>query len=63
MAIAVAPDRTSILPGRINNVTLTSFFSSVSTVDEVGVTERVASLATRSIKKDSKMDALRLAVR
>ena len=32
-------------------------------VDEVGVTERVASLATRSIKKDSKMDALTLAVR
>jgi deoxyribose-phosphate aldolase len=35
----------------------------VASVDEVGVTERVASLATRSIKKESKMDALTLAVR
>ncbi|CAN5140261.1 deoxyribose-phosphate aldolase [soil metagenome] len=63
MAIAVAPDRTSVLPGRISNATLASFVRSVPSVDEVGVTERVASLATRSIKKESKMDALLLAVR
>ncbi len=63
MAIAVAPDRTSVLPGRITNATLASFVRSVPSVDEVGVEERVASLATRSIKKDSKMDALLLAVR
>ena len=31
--------------------------------DEVGIGERVASLATRSIKRDSKMDALLLAIR
>ena len=55
--------RASILPGRITTPTLASFFRSVAAVDEVGVTERVASLATRSIKKESKMDALILAVR
>jgi deoxyribose-phosphate aldolase len=62
MAIAVAPDRSSVLPGRLNNSTLTSFLRSVPTVDEVGVTERVASLGTRSIKKESKMAALELAI-
>ena len=55
--------RTSILPGRITTPTLASFVRSVASVDEVGVTERVASLGTRSIKKDSKMAALTLAVR
>ena len=55
--------RASILPGRITTPTLASFIRSVAAVDEVGVTERVASLATRSIKKDSKMAALTLAVR
>ena len=63
MAIAVASDRTSVLPGRITNSTLASFVRSVPSVDEVGVEERVASLATRSIKKESKMEALLLAVR
>jgi deoxyribose-phosphate aldolase len=62
MAIAVAPDRTSLLPGRISNATLASFLRSVPSVDEVGVNERVASLGTRSIKKESKMEALLLAV-
>ena len=55
--------RASILPGRITTPTLASFVRSVPGVDEVGVTERVASLATRSIKKDSKLEALTLAVR
>jgi deoxyribose-phosphate aldolase len=55
--------RSSILPGRITTPTLASFVRSVASVDEVGVTERVASLGTRSIKKDSKMDALTLAIR
>ncbi|MGH8928923.1 MAG: deoxyribose-phosphate aldolase [Acidimicrobiia bacterium] len=64
MSLTVASDRrASILPGRITTPTLASFLRSVPTVDEVGVTERVGSLSTRSIKKDSKMDALILAVR
>jgi deoxyribose-phosphate aldolase len=63
MAIAVAADRASILPGRISNPTLASFVRSVPSVDEVGVGERVAALSTRSIKKDSKLEALLLAVR
>jgi deoxyribose-phosphate aldolase len=68
MALAVAHSsiqdgRASILPGRITTATLTSFIRSVPSVDEVGVTERVGALATRSIKKDSKMAALLLAVR
>ncbi|HSL26791.1 MAG TPA: deoxyribose-phosphate aldolase [Acidimicrobiia bacterium] len=62
MAIAVAPERASILPGRITNATLAGFVRSVPSVDEVGVTERVAALATRSIKRDSKLAALLLAV-
>lgn len=62
MALPVTADRTSLLPGRITTPTLASFLRSVPTVDEVGVTERVGALSTRSIKKDSKLTALTLAV-
>ncbi len=55
--------RQSILPDRLTNSTLASFVRSVPSVDEVGATERVADLATRSIKRESKARALRLAVR
>jgi deoxyribose-phosphate aldolase len=62
--VTLAPtERRSILPDRINNSTLSGFVRSVPSVDEVGVKERVAALSTRSIKKDSKAHALRLAVR
>ena len=54
--------RQAILPDRLTNSTLTSFLRSVPSVDEVAVTERVASLSTRSIKKESKAHALRMAV-
>lgn len=63
MALAVAPDRAALLPERITNASLAGFLRSVPSTDEVGVEERVASLSTRSIKKDSKSEALRLAVR
>lgn len=63
MALAVAPDRAALLPERITNASLASFLRAVPSTDEVGVEERVASLSTRSIKKDSKSEALRLAVR
>ncbi len=62
MALPVTAERTSLLPGRINTATLGSYLRSVSTVDEVGVNERVAALSTRSIKKASKLAALELAV-
>jgi deoxyribose-phosphate aldolase len=62
MALAPTFDRTSLLPGRITTPTLASYLRSVSTVDEVGVGERVAALSTRSIKKESKLSALTLAV-
>ncbi|MFP3914468.1 MAG: deoxyribose-phosphate aldolase [Actinomycetota bacterium] len=52
-----------MLPDRVTNSTLASFLRSVPSVDEVGVAERVASLSTRSIKRDSKARALRLAIR
>ena len=55
-------ERESILPDRITNGTLASFLRSVPSVDEVGATERVAALSTRSIKRESKGHALRLAV-
>ena len=62
MTLAPA-ERRSILPDRINNSTLAAFVRSVPGVDEVGAADRVAALSTRSIKRDSKAHALRLAVR
>ena len=54
----------------INGQTLTSPFSWTSTielldgvkVDEIGVKERVSSLSTRSIKRESKLQALNYVV-
>ncbi len=40
-----------------------SFLRSVPPVDEVGVTERAASLTTRSVKRESKLAALEMAIR
>lgn len=54
--------RQSILPDRLTNSTLASFVRSIPSVDEVGAVERVADLSTRSIKRESKARALRLAV-
>ena len=42
---------------------LRAYLGAVATVDEVMVAERVASLGTRSIKRDSKRAALELAIR
>ena len=56
-------ERESILPDRITSGTLASFVRSVPAVDEVGAAERVSALSTRSIKRESKAHALRLAVR
>lgn len=56
------PARQSILPDRVTTSSLASFIRSVPSVDEVGAQERVAALSTRSIKRDSKAHALRLAV-
>ena len=42
---------------------LRAYLGAVATVDEVMVSERVASLGTRSIKRDSKRAALELAIR
>ncbi|HEX2421254.1 MAG TPA: deoxyribose-phosphate aldolase [Acidimicrobiia bacterium] len=63
MSLAVAPDRAAFLPGRITNASLAGFLRSVPSTDEVGVEERVAALSTRSIKKESKTEALLLSVR
>jgi deoxyribose-phosphate aldolase len=52
-----------LLPGRITNASLAGFLRSVPSTDEVGVEERVAALSTRSIKKESKTEALLLSVR
>ncbi|HEY5728221.1 MAG TPA: deoxyribose-phosphate aldolase [Acidimicrobiia bacterium] len=51
-----------VLPGSVTAARLRSYLNATPSVDEVGVTERVASLGTRSIKHGSKMDALLLAV-
>ena len=63
MSLTVAPDRSALLPGRITNASLAGFLRSVPSTDEVGVEERVASLSTRSIKKEAKTEAFLLAVR
>jgi deoxyribose-phosphate aldolase len=63
MALPATADPASILPSRITNASLTSFLQSVPSVDEVGAGERVAALSTRSIKRESKLSALLLAVR
>jgi len=61
--VTVVSPRTSILPDRITTPTLRTFLRSVPSVDDVGVSERVASLSTRSIKRESKRAALDLIVR
>lgn len=61
--MTLASPRTSILPDRITTPTLRTFLRSVPSVDEVGAQERVAALSTRSIKRESKRDALDLIVR
>ena len=60
--MTLTPTRQAILPDRLTNSTLTSFLRSVPSVDEVAVAERVASLSTRSIKRESKAHALRMAI-
>lgn len=61
--MTLAPSaRQSILPERITNATLSSVLRSAPAVDEVAVGERVAALSTRSIKRESKAQALHLAV-
>ncbi|MET0831904.1 MAG: deoxyribose-phosphate aldolase [Acidimicrobiia bacterium] len=51
-----------VLSGSVTAARLRSYLNATPSVDEVGVTERVASLGTRSIKHGSKMEALLLAV-
>ena len=43
--------------------TIDSYLAAVPSVDEVGVTERAAALSTRSVKRESKLAALDLAIR
>ncbi len=50
------------LPERPSRAAVQAYVGGAPSVDEVAVFERVASLATRSIKKESKMAALELAV-
>ncbi|MBA2336287.1 MAG: deoxyribose-phosphate aldolase [Acidimicrobiia bacterium] len=52
----------AVLSGSVTPARLRAYLNATPSVDEVGVTERVANLATRSIKHDSKMTALLLAV-
>jgi deoxyribose-phosphate aldolase len=48
---------------KATKASIEAFVRGVSPVDEVAATERVAALSTRSIKKESKMAALELAIR
>lgn len=55
--------RSSVLPDRVTRASLEAYLRSVPSVDEVSVSERVATLSTRSIKRESKAAALDLIVR
>ncbi|MGF1665581.1 MAG: deoxyribose-phosphate aldolase [Acidimicrobiia bacterium] len=50
-------------PDKATKASIEAFVRGVTPVDEVAAAERVAALSTRSIKKDSKMAALELAIR
>ncbi|MDX1447712.1 MAG: deoxyribose-phosphate aldolase [Acidimicrobiia bacterium] len=62
MSSSVIP-ASSALPAPVTAAGLKAFLGGVPTVDEVTVGERVASLSTRSIKRESKRAALELAIR
>ena len=51
------------LPAPVTAAGLKAYLGGVATTDEVTVAERVASLSTRSIKRESKRAALELAIR
>jgi deoxyribose-phosphate aldolase len=51
------------VPDKATKASIDAFVRGVTSVDEVAAAERVAALSTRSIKKDSKLAALDLAVR
>lgn len=57
------PAPVSVLSDRPSRAAVDAYLGGVPSVDEVTVVERVASLSSRSIKQDSKMAALDLAVR
>jgi deoxyribose-phosphate aldolase len=61
--MTVLPTTAGPLPDRMTAVTLVSYLGSVPPVDEVAAAERVAALSKRSIKRESKLAALELAVR
>lgn len=64
MTVLPAPPSASpVLGAAVSNAVVESFLRSVSPVDEVGVTERAASLSTRSVKRESKLAALEMAIR
>ena len=52
-----------ILGPSVSPRTIDSFLRAVSSVDEVGVAERAGALSTRSVKRESKLAALDLAIR
>lgn len=62
MTASVVP-AAKALPTPVTASGLKAYLGGVGTVDEVTVTERVASLGTRSIKRESKRAALELAIR
>ena len=62
-----SPARTTpaspILGPSVTPRTIDSFLRAVPSVDEVGVTERAGALSTRSVKRESKLAALDMAIR
>ncbi|MCY3653336.1 MAG: deoxyribose-phosphate aldolase [Acidimicrobiia bacterium] len=55
--------RTSLPDRSLTPKTVASYVGGVTPVDEVGVTERAVALSTRSVKRESKLAALDLAIR
>lgn len=61
--VTAVPATRESLPDRMSRSSLTAYLGGVQSVDEVMVFERVAALSARSIKRESKLAALTLAVR
>ena len=62
-APATTAPASPILGPSVSPRTIDSFLRAVPSVDEVGVAERAGALSTRSVKRESKLAALDLAIR
>ncbi|MDH3294587.1 MAG: hypothetical protein OER95_09745, partial [Acidimicrobiia bacterium] len=61
-ATSVVAAHQVLSPGSVTKRSIAAYLRAVPPVDEVGIAERTAELATRSVKREAKHRALLLAV-